>query len=291
MIIPAINHDMAERLREVAQLLREQGGNPFRVQAYRHAAETLTQLESPVTEILKTKGLEGLKHLPAIGESIARAIRDLALTGRLPMLERLRGETEPIHLLATVPGIGKKMADRLHHDLAIDTLEDLELAAHDGRLRHFKGLGEKRMAGIISCLAERLGRVHLRTESTRLDTPSIEELLDVDREYREKAAANQLHTFAPRRFNPTGEAWLPVLHTERGNRHYTALFSNTARAHKKGKTRDWVVLFYDDGKREWQCTVITGEWGILEGHRLVSGRESECLRYYEKTKAPETSTS
>ncbi len=281
-MIPSINHTIAERLKEVAQLLHDQGSNPFRIQAYRHAAETLRQLEKPVNEILKVEGLDGLKHLPAVGESIARAIRDLVLTGRLPMLERLRGDTEPVNLLASIPGIGKNLAERLHHDLAIDTLEDLELAAYDSRLRDFKGIGEKRISGIIASLAERLGRVRTKSESTRLDAPSIEELLDVDREYREKAVANQLHTFSPRRFNPTGDAWLPVLHTERGNRHYTALFSNTARAHQKGKARDWVVIFYDDGKREWQCTVITGEWGILEGHRIVSGRESECLRYYEE---------
>ncbi|WP_454062124.1 helix-hairpin-helix domain-containing protein [Candidatus Nitrospira salsa] len=288
-MLSSINHDVAERLEEVAQLLHDQGSNLFRVQAYRHAAETLVQLEKPVNEILKSEGLDGLKHLPAIGESIARAVRDLVLTGRLPMLERLRGETEPVNLLASVPGIGRKMAERLHYELAIDTLEDLELAAYDGRLSHFKGIGDKRLSGIISSLTERLGRVRSKSESTHLEAPSIEELLDVDREYREKDAANQLHKFAPRRFNPTGQAWLPVLHTERGVRHYTALFSNTARAHQKGKTHDWVILFYDDGKREWQCTVITGEWGILKGHRIVSGRESECLKYYEETKPTEPS--
>ena len=290
-MVPSINHDIAERLKEVAQLLHDQGSNPFRVQAYRHAAETLMQLEKPANDILKFEGLDGLKHLPTIGESIARAIQALVLTGRLPMLERLRGETDPVNLLASVPGIGKKMADRLHHDLSLDTLEDLELAAYDGRLRQFKGIGEKRLTGITSSLAERLGRVRTKSENPPLDTPSIEELLDVDREYREKAAANQLHKFAPRRFNPTGDAWLPILHTERGDRHYTALFSNTARAHQKGKNHDWVVLFFDDGTRDRQCTVITGEWGILEGHRIVSGRESECLQYYEETKPTEPSLS
>ena len=60
--------------------------------------------------------------------------------------------------------------------------------------------------------------------------PSAELLLSIDEEYREKAARNELVTIAPRRFNPTGAAWLPVLHTERDSRHYTALFSNTARA-------------------------------------------------------------
>ena len=279
-MIPALNRDIAQRLREVAQLLHDQGSNLFRVQAYRHAAETLEQLERPIDEILCSEGLEGLKNLPAIGESIARSIRDLVGTGRLPMLERLRGEAEPVALLASVPGIGRKLATRLHHDLEIDTLEELEMAAHDGRLNQFGGIGEKRKSGIVASLTNRLGRVRTKSETPHAGAPSIEELIDVDREYREKAAAGQLHKFAPRRFNSTGEAWLPVLHTQRERHHYTALFSNTARAHQKGKTHDWVVLFYDDGKRESQCTVITAEWGILQGRRIISGRESECLEYY-----------
>ena len=86
---------------------------------------------------------------------------------------------------------------------------------------------------------------------------SIAELLDVDREYRHAAAAGTLRTIAPRRFNPAGESWLPILHTRRGPRRYTALFSNTARAHRAAKTRDWVVLYVDGPGGERQYTVLT----------------------------------
>ena len=285
--IPPVNTTIAQRLKEVAELLRSQGSNPFRILAYQHAAQTLEQLEQPIDALFHAEGLEGLKHLPGIGESLARAIRELVLRGKLPMLDRLRGETEPESLLATIPGIGKKLAARLHQDLEIDTLEELESAAHDGRLRLAGGIGEKRLAGLIACLTERLGRVRAKTQQIAQEIPSIEELLDVDREYREQAKAGVLHLFAPRRFNPTHEAWLPILHTQRGDRHYTALFSNTARAHQKGKTRDWVVLFFDDEEKESQCTIITAEWGILEGRRIVRGREAECLRYYESQMAEE----
>ena len=102
----------------------------------------------------------------------------------------------------------------------------------------------------------------------------------MDREYREKAAAGSLRAIAPRRFNPTGEAWLPVLHTQRGPRHYTALFSNTARAHQLGKTHDWVILYFDDGGGERQHTVITAQRDTLKGKRIVRGRESECEAHY-----------
>jgi DNA polymerase (family X) len=278
-----LNVEIAQRLREVAAILQEQGANPYRAQAYRHAAEMVQRLNRPAPEILEREGMEGLRQLPGIGESLARSIRDLIVTGRLPMLDRLRGETDHVALLASVPGIGEALAGRLHHDLGIDTLEELEAAAHDGRLSDVEGIGPKKLAGIIDSLASRLGRVRGRYDATAhppAQEPSVGELLDVDREYREKAAAGSLRMIAPRRFNPTGEAWLPVLHTQRGSRHYTALFSNTPRAHQRGTTRDWVILYYDDGGGERQCTVITAQRDTLKGKRIVRGREPECETHY-----------
>lgn len=66
------------------------------------------------------------------------------------MLDRLRGESDPISLLRTVPGVGKKSAERLHNDLGIDTLEELEIAAYDGRLIKVAGLGDKRLAEYVT---------------------------------------------------------------------------------------------------------------------------------------------
>jgi DNA polymerase (family X) len=79
---------------------------------------------------------------------------------------------------------------------------------------------------VIEDLAGRLGRRARDPASIRAEPP-VDELLDVDREYRERAAAGTLQRITPRRFNPRGEAWLPVRHTERAGRHYTALFSNS----------------------------------------------------------------
>jgi len=274
------NTEIARRLEEVAWLLNEQGANPYRVQAYRHAAEILRRLDRPVAEMLRQEGEEGLRRLPGIGESLARSIREVILTGKLSILARLRGEADPESLLASVPGIGPVLADRLHHDLGIDTLEELEAAAHDGRLTNLAGIGEKKLAGIMDSLATRLGRMRAPVRLVAADEPPIAELLDVDREYRDKAAAGQLQRIAPRRFNPSGAAWLPVLHTQRGERHYTVLFSNTVRAHQFGKTNDWVVLYYDGGQGERQCTVITSQRGPLTGQRVVRGREGECVSSY-----------
>ncbi len=283
------NADIAERLDEVALLLEEKGANPYRVQAYRRAAATLRLSERPAAEVYAEKGVAGLREMPGIGVTLARAIGDLIRTGRLPMLDRIRTETDPVMLLTSVPGIGRVLAERLYQDLSIHSLEELEVAAHDGRLAELGGLGPKKLAGIREMLASRLQHVRApagppRSTIRRREPspePGVEELLDVDREYRARAAADQLHKIAPRRFNPGGEAWLPVLETQRGARKYMVLFSNTARAHERGKTQDWVVLYYNGGTRgERQCTVITAERGLLAGKRIVRGREAECARFY-----------
>lgn len=277
-VAPELNRAIASRFDEVSRLLGEQGANPFRVRSWRAAAGTLRALARPVDDLLAREGLAGLQRLPGIGESLARAIEDLVTTGRLPMLERLRGEADPEALLRTVPGIGPALARRLHDDLGLATLEDLEAAAHDGRLERLGGFGAKRLGGIRDALAARLGRARGAAPRPVADAPPVAELLDVDREYRAAAARGELPRIAPRRFNPEHAPWLPVLHTTRGKRHYTALFSNTARAHGLGKTHDWVVLFCDGLGPEQRFTVITAGAGPLAGRRVVRGREAECLR-------------
>ena len=276
------NLGIASRLNELASLLEAQGANPHRARAYRRAAATVVALDRPASAILAEGGIAALEALPGIGQSIARSIRSLVLHGRLPMLERIRGESDPIALLSTVAGIGTVLAGRLHDRLEIETLEQLEMAAHDGRLSALPGFGPKRVAAIREILGHRLARVRTPLRALPPDEPSAGELLDVDQEYRQKAGRGELRTIAPRRFNPTGEAWLPVLHTQRGPRHYTALFSNTQRAHEMGTTRDWVILYYDGEAGERQCTVITAEWGPMRGRRIVRGREAECVEFHRR---------
>jgi DNA polymerase (family X) len=274
-----INTEIAARLREVAGLLDEQGANQFRVRAYQRAAETLNNMKRPVDKLIKTGGVEALQELPGIGKGLANSIQQFIHTGRFSTLERLRGESDPVAALASVSGIGPRLAERLHSELGIMTLEELEAAARDGRLAEVGGFGKKRIEGIKESLATRLGR-RRRPELKSSKTPPISEILDVDREYLQKAEAGRLRKIAPKRFNPTGKAWLPVLHTKRGKRRYTALFSNTALAHDLRKTYDWVVLYYDSGEGEKQCTVVTATQGQLAGSRVVRGRERESAAFY-----------
>jgi hypothetical protein len=160
--------------------------------------------------MLQQEGVEGLRKLPGLGESLTRTIHDLGVTGRLPRLDRLRGERDPVSRFASGPGIGTVLAEYLPCDLGMATLEELASAAHDGRLAEIAGSGEKKLAGVIDSLATRLGRVRVPVRLPATDAPAVEELPDVDREYCELAALGKLRRIAPRRFNPRGEVWLPV---------------------------------------------------------------------------------
>lgn len=271
----------ARLLDEVATLLEEQRANRFRVLAYRRAARLVRALRRPVSGILAAEGVEGLERLPDVGPVIARGLRDIVVTGRLPMLDRLRGERDPVQLLRQLPYLGPAVAERLHHDYGIGSLEELELALHDGRLDRDPWLGPKRRAVLAEALAARLRRrpppVAVRPPDAE---PSVRQLLLVDRAYRLGAKRKTLPVIAPRRFNPDRVAWLPILHLRRFGRDFTAVFSNTERAHRLGRTRDWVVIYYDGADGERQATVVTARVGPLRGRRVVRGREAECLRHY-----------
>lgn len=281
--IPEWNRQVAAKLAEAAELLALQGANPFRVNAFRRAATTVLELPRDIRKVAEAEGPAGLIAIPDIGRGIAAAIVEIVATGRWSRLDRLRGELDAQALFQSIPGIGPALAARIHDTLHIDSLEELEAAACDGRLESVRGMGRRRTAGVRTSLAAMLGRSRADVIVTR-DAPPVGMLLDVDREYRRKGAQGSLTLIAPRRFNPRGRAWLPVLHTERDGWHFTALFSNTARAHELGRTHDWVVVYYyDHDHSEHQCTIVNEFRGPLRGKRVVRGRERECRDHYAKS--------
>lgn len=280
------NHRAAQIFRELASLLRLQDGNPFRINAYTRAASTLESLDRDACDILREQGLDGLTQLPTIGSGLASSIEEIARTGRLSQLDRLRGTVDPDRLFRSVPGVGEVLSRRIHDSLHVDTLEALELAAHDGRLESVPGIGARRVEAIKAAIASMLKRAG-GPRPDRGSAPPVHLLLDVDAEYRDKASRDVLAKLAPKRFNPEREAWLPVLHAARPPWHFTALFSNTARAHELGRTDDWVVVyFYDDDHREGQCTIVTESHGEQRGRRVVRGRERECGDAYASGHSP-----
>lgn len=274
---PDDNIRIAELLRQAATLRTAQQDNRFRIAAYREAARRILQLPESVRAVFERGGRAALDALPAIGPGIAGAIAEILTTGRWSQLERLRGEVDPRLVFRSIAGVGPELSQRIHDELQVDTLEALEAAALAGRLEQVRGVGERRAAAIRAALAQLLDRG--RRSSRPLPAaggPSVQDLLALDADYRAKAAAAELPTIAPRRFNPEGRSWLPVWHTQRGPWHYTVMYSNTERAHELHREHDWVVIyFHDDDLVEHQCTVVTEVRGPQTGRRVVRGREAE----------------
>ncbi|MGA9533253.1 MAG: helix-hairpin-helix domain-containing protein [Anaerolineales bacterium] len=281
------NQAIADILDQIGALLEAKDANPFRVQAYRNAAATARQLDRSLAEIVGGGDEQALRDLPNIGQGIANTIQEIVKTGSSSQLRDLQSEVDPIKVLTEVPGIGDELANRVVDELGIESLEALEVAAHDGRLAQVEGFGEGRiesvkvsLAGMLSPAAQRRARQAV-SGAEPVDEPPVEMLLDVDREYRERASAGKLRTIAPKRFNPGDESWLPIMNTDEGPWSFTALFSNTKRAHDLGKTDDWLVIYYERDGQEDQCTVVTETDGPMAGLRVIRGREMACRQYYE----------
>ena len=273
------NPRIAATFEQVATLLEQQGASSHRIRAWRDAAGAIRDHERELSDVFRDHGKVGLEAIPSIGPRLANVIIELVKTGHCGALDRLRGDG--IDVLKRIPSIGPRLAERIHHDLGVETLEELEVAAHDGRLATVAGFGERRIAGLRDVLATRLGRTRPTVRSTQ---PPVAVLLEIDREYRRAAEAGQLRRIAPRRFNPSHVAWLPILHIERDGWAFTALYSNTALAHELGRTHDWVIIYYHQPQQpDGQATIVTERTGRLQGQRVVRGREIECVRLHDSS--------
>ena len=306
------NDEIALAFEQVADLLETQGDDYYRIRAYRKGAQSIRAQDQSVVDIFEGEGVAGLAQLPYIGKRLAASIKELAQTGELGLLARLQVETSPERLFTKIPGIGPVLAHRIHKVLEIDSLEALEQAAYDGTLAQLSGFAEGRTrlvrdsvgAMLDRAAAQRLHNVQLHevqlhrvrskvmpspsavqrsrgrkpTDQTLeqvTDSPSIELLLAVDAQYRYLAKAGQLRMVAPRRFNPEGKPWLPVMKLQKEGWLFNVLYSNTARAHELDKTTDWVVVYYEKvggaDSQQGQCTIVTESYGARRGDRVVRG--------------------
>ncbi|MCA0452587.1 MAG: DNA-binding protein [Chloroflexi bacterium] len=283
------NAQIAHVLETIADHLETQNANPFRVRAYRDGADTIRATKQSVAELIH-KGQTGkLDDLPNIGSGIIAVVGEYITLGKSSLLEELESANTPVALFSNVPGIGKELASRIVDQLHITTLPALEEAAHNGDLARVEGFGTKRLDGVKTALAGMLSRSARAGQKERTSTstgkapkdqPSVELLLEIDADYRKQARAGKLPKIAPKRFNPKGEAWLSILNTKHDDWKFTAMFSNTAQAHKLGKTDDWVVIYFERGGTEHQHTVVTETKGTLKGKRVVRGREGDNQTYY-----------
>ncbi|MGD8934354.1 MAG: DNA polymerase/3'-5' exonuclease PolX [Gammaproteobacteria bacterium] len=140
--MPVHNNEIADLFEKLADLLEIEDANPFRVRAYRNAAQTIRGYAESMADLL-AKG-EDLSALPDIGKDIAAKIRTIVDTGKLPLLAKVESRT-PAALsdLMKIKGLGPKRVRALYKNLNIKTLDDLKRAARNGRIRSLDGFGEK----------------------------------------------------------------------------------------------------------------------------------------------------
>jgi DNA polymerase (family 10) len=146
------NTAVARILAEIGDLLEIKGENPFKIRAYRNAADTIAHTTAPVSEMSG----DDRRALPGIGKDIAAKLGELADTGTMRYHQELLEEFPPTVLdMLHLQGVGPKTVAMLHRDLGVKTLDDLQAAARDGRLRDLKGMGAKKEAQILKALEER----------------------------------------------------------------------------------------------------------------------------------------
>lgn len=152
--MPQSNRDIAKVLYEVADLLEIKEGNPFRIRAYRNAAQLVGGWGVPVAEMLSNN--EDLTSLPGIGKDLAAKIRDIAETGTCDVLELLHRELPAtLTLLLQISGLGPKRVQTLYKRLDTRTPAQVYAAAKAGEIRRLPGFGEKMEATIAEALANR----------------------------------------------------------------------------------------------------------------------------------------
>ena len=146
------NPAIARILREIADLLEIKGENPFKIRAYRNCADIAANHPHELSLLDEA----GLREIPGIGKDLAGRIREISQTGDTGFHRELLAEFPATILdLLSLQGVGPKTVATLYRDLGIRTLDDLEKACTDGRIRALKGMGAKKEALILKALDER----------------------------------------------------------------------------------------------------------------------------------------
>ena len=134
------NAEIADRLLSLAQMLSAQKENPFKIKAYRRAAQTIRGLSDSIDELVR-RGID-LTAIPGIGQGISAAIREIVLSGTLEKLERLRAEVPPeIAAITEYPGLDPKRVLRIYKKLKINSVTELKEKLESGAVA--EQLGER----------------------------------------------------------------------------------------------------------------------------------------------------
>jgi DNA polymerase (family 10) len=170
------NASLARVFSDIGDLLEIKGANPFKVRAYRNAADIIGHMAERVADLTEAD----VRGIPGIGKDLAAKIRELVDTGELIYFDALRQEFPASILdMLRLQGVGPKTVGLLYAELGIETLEELEAAASDGRLRQLKGMGAKKEQLLLRSLTKYRSRVgrHLIGRADAIATRLTEYLL------------------------------------------------------------------------------------------------------------------
>lgn len=144
-----INQELAKIFYDISKYLKMEEVE-FKPSAYQKAALTLESLDESVKDIYQKGGLEALKEIPGVGESIAEKIEEYIKTGRIKYYQKFKKKL-PLKLgeLTSVEGMGPRKAKVLYRELGVRDLKTLEKAAKSGKIRDLEGFGEKTEKNIL----------------------------------------------------------------------------------------------------------------------------------------------
>ncbi len=144
------NKEIASILYEMGELLELKGENRFKVIAYSRAARAIESLKDDIEEIWRRGELEGI---PGVGKAIAEKISEYLETGHIRAYDELVSSTPPgMKELLQLQGIGPKTVALLHEKLGVSTIDELEAAARQHRIRRLPGMGPTKEANILKAI-------------------------------------------------------------------------------------------------------------------------------------------
>ena len=151
----------AHVLSQIASYLELNGESSFKVRAYAGASAAVLAVGTDDLKPMLESG--SLASVRGLGPATLAVVRDLVETGESRYLEQLR-ESMPEGLLEMldVPGMTPARIHQIREALNINTVEELEAAARDGRLAKVPKLGEKTVAKILQGIATVRERGSLR---------------------------------------------------------------------------------------------------------------------------------
>jgi DNA polymerase (family 10) len=311
--MPVHNPEIAETFNKYADLLEIDGANQFRVRAYRTAGRTILDLSQNLYDMVKEG--KDLSELPGIGKDLANKIIEMVRTGRLSQMEELK-KTVPIELLdmMDIADLGPKRIARLHQELGISTIKELETSAREKKIRELPGYGEKIEQAILDDITR---KGEARGSKERLKLSAVESATESLLSYLRKTKGVKKVTAAGsyrRRMETVGDVDILVTHTGDSDvMERFVKYEDVDRIIAKGETKSTVVLrfglqvdlravagesygaalHYFTGSKAHNIAIRQmgvkknlkiNEYGVFKGEKRIAGRTEEEV--YEQVGLP-----